>query len=140
MAAIHTQTEAGSRINSQLQIEAWINDLRLSGRIIIVEGKKDKAALSHFGVSNIITVNPGPIYKVVEGVAEMGGCAIILTDFDKKGKELYGKLKKGLVKLGVAVDNRFREELHRTKLSHIEGLVRFTDRQSLQKKYNKDNQ
>jgi len=47
----------------------------------------------------------------------------LLTDLDKKGKELYGKLNSGLQRFGVRIDNNFREFLFKkTKIRQIEGL------------------
>ena len=116
----------------------WISAIVESGKIIIVEGPYDKKALENIGVSNeIILINDGKglfqtvekIVGIIEKTAEEEGKdqdkkeVILLTDFDKKGKEFYGRLKKDLVKHGVKIDNQFREWLRRrTKISHIEGL------------------
>ena len=96
-------------------------------RLIIVEGKKDKAALNYIGINNyIITLSKKPIFATIESISNLTDETIILTDFDKKGKELYGKLNSGLQKLGVKVDHYFREWLQKnTKLSHVEGLEKY---------------
>lgn len=103
----------------------WISAVVESEKAIIVEGIKDKKALENIGITNHIILINGPkpgLYNVVENAAQFKQ-VIILTDFDKKGRELYGKLKKDLCKYGVEIDNVFREWLHRnTKISHIEGL------------------
>ena len=106
-------------------LERWLEDLRTCGKIIIVEGSKDKKALTAFGIKNIITLRR-PLYLVCEEVAYKATDAVILTDLDKKGKELYGKLNTTLQTLGVRVDHRFREDLFKnTELHQIEGLVRY---------------
>ena len=52
-----------------------------------------------------------------------------ITDFDKKGKQLYGKLNHDLCRFGVKVDNKFRHFLFRkTKLRQIEGLDSYIER------------
>lgn len=90
--------------------------------LIIVEGIKDKAALQRLGLKNIITLKK-PIYKIVEEVSENFKECIILTDLDKEGKKLYGKLNTGLSQSGVRIDNKFRNFLYRnTQLRQIEGL------------------
>ena len=100
----------------------WANKLKDSGKLVVVEGDKDIAALNHFGIKNIVKLKK-PLYAVVEDIDSMAKEAVILTDFDRKGKELYGKLRKDLMKHGVKVDTYFREFLQKnTKLSHIEGL------------------
>ena len=104
------------------EIERCIERLRQEDKIIVVEGEKDKKSLEFFGIKNIITLKK-PLFAVVEDVAEKTDEVIILTDFDRKGKELYGRLKKDFARNGVKVDAYFREFLHKnTRLSHIEGL------------------
>lgn len=95
--------------------------------IIIVEGKKDRITLEKLGIkNNIIELSKKPIYKIIEEIASQDKECIILTDFDKKGKQLYGKLNSGLTRLGVKVNNKFREFLQKnTKISHIEGLYSY---------------
>ncbi|MBD3312990.1 toprim domain-containing protein [Candidatus Woesearchaeota archaeon] len=105
----------------------WVKELKGSDIPVLVEGKKDKAALESLGISNIITLKK-PLYLVVEKIASEHNLVIILTDFDKKGKELYGKLKKDLLKHGVRIDNQFREFLQKnTQISHIEGIRTYID-------------
>ncbi|MEK6936506.1 MAG: toprim domain-containing protein [Nanoarchaeota archaeon] len=102
--------------------EEWKEKIQNTDKVIIVEGKKDKAALISLGVKNIVTIN-GPLYKVIEDVAEMTDEVVILTDFDKEGKKLYGFLKNNFQRNGVKIDKYFREFLMRnTKVSCIEGI------------------
>ncbi|PIO05588.1 hypothetical protein COT47_04175, partial [Candidatus Woesearchaeota archaeon CG08_land_8_20_14_0_20_43_7] len=96
-------------------------------------GTSDKRALAFFEIKNIFTLRR-PLYLVCEEIAYKFKDAIILTDFDRKGKELYGKLNHELSQLGVRIDRRFREELFKeTKLSQIEGLIRYWKRCSINK-------
>ena len=97
--------------------------------LFIVEGKKDKAALEEKGIMRIKTLN-GPLYKIVEEVAAEEKEVVLLTDLDKKGKELYGRLCKDLTRRGVKVLNELREALLRAKISHIEGLDRCLESES----------
>jgi len=106
-------------------IEDWIEALKNSEKVIIVEGPNDQKALEHFGIKKIVTLSRKPLFHIIEDVAATEKDVIILTDFDKKGKELYGKLYSGLSRLGVRIDNKFREFLFLQKLSHIEGLKRY---------------
>ncbi|MBS3102539.1 toprim domain-containing protein [Candidatus Woesearchaeota archaeon] len=107
-------------------METHLKKLVESDKIIIVEGKKDKAALKKLGIKNIIDLGKKPLFHVVEEVASNGKECIILTDMDKKGKELYGKLNAGLQRFGVKVDNSFRNFLYKnTKLRQIEGIVSY---------------
>ena len=103
-----------------------LKKLKNSSKIIIVEGKKDKEALKKLGIKNIIELSKKPLFQIIEEVADNEKECIILTDLDKKGKELYGKINSGLQKLGVKVDNRFRNFLYKnTKLRQIEGIVTY---------------
>ncbi len=100
-----------------------IEKIKDSNTLIIVEGKKDKAALEKLGLVNVLQLNKRPLFEIVEEVANSNKDCIILTDLDKKGKELYGKLNSDLQKHGVKVNNKFREFIFRhTKLRQIEGM------------------
>jgi len=110
----------------------WIDKIKTSDKIIIVEGKEDKAALKRLGITNIVQLNKKPLYKIVEELIEKSKGVIILTDLDKKGKQLYGKLNHDLGRFGVKVDNRFRLFLFKnTKLRQIEGLDSYIERLKL---------
>jgi 5S rRNA maturation endonuclease (ribonuclease M5) len=103
-------------------LDEWVEDINESGKVILVEGINDIRALRRIGVKNdIVSLSRMAIFEVVEELSGME--VVILTDFDKKGKELYGKLNSGLQNVGVKVDHKFREWLQRnTKISCIEGL------------------
>ncbi len=103
-------------------LEEWVKEINLAEIPIIVEGKNDIKALRSIGIDNeVFSLSKKPIYKVVEDFEAKE--TIILTDFDKKGKELYGRLKSSLQSMGVKVDNFFREWLQKNmKISHIEGI------------------
>lgn len=107
----------------------WVEKIKNSGKLIIVEGKEDKAALRRIGITNVVQLNKRPLYKVVEELIEKAKEVIILTDLDKEGKQLYGKLNHDLRRFGVKVDNKFRNFLFKhTKLRQIEGLDSYVDR------------
>lgn len=109
--------------NSQ-ELRQWLEYLKASPKHIIVEGIKDKAALIKLGIpEQRITSLSKPIFAVAEDIAKHSKQVIILTDLDPEGKKLYANLKSNLTKLGIEIDNRFREQLFRlSKLSHIEGI------------------
>ena len=104
-----------------------INKIKKSKILVIVEGKKDKIALEKFGIKNIVTLNKKPLFEIIENISSKNKDCIILTDLDKTGKKLYGKLNHGLQQFGVKVDNNFRNLLYKTKLRQIEGLVSYID-------------
>ena len=105
------------------ELNNLIEKIKNSNTLIIVEGKKDKEALQKLGLSNIMELSKKPLFQIVEDVSKSNDECIILTDLDKKGKEIYGKLNSNLQKHGVKVNNKFREFLFKhTKLRQIEGI------------------
>ncbi|HLD97464.1 MAG TPA: toprim domain-containing protein [Candidatus Nanoarchaeia archaeon] len=98
---------------------------------VVVEGKKDKAALEQLCISNkIYVLNKKPLFAVAEEIAASHKDAIILTDLDGEGKKLYGKLNALLQQLGVKVDNNIRNFLFKnTKLRQIEGITKLIQRE-----------
>ena len=107
-------------------LEEWIEKLRKSHKLIIVEGKKDRKALEELGINSerIFTLNKSKaLIFVAEETSKKNNKIILLTDLDKKGKEIYGKLSSELQKNGAEIDNYFREFLFKnTKLRQIEGI------------------
>lgn len=102
-----------------------------SASAIIVEGRKDRAALEKLGIgsSRILILSKKPLFAVAEEVAAANSEAIILTDLDAEGRKLYGKLNTLLQQLGVKVDNRLRNFLFKnTKLRQIEGIASLIQR------------
>ena len=111
-----------------------INKIKQSNQLIIVEGKKDKKALQNFGINNVTELNKKPIFEIIEHISNNNKECIILTDLDKKGKELYGKLNSGLQQRGVKIDNNLRNFLFKnTKLRQIEGISSYIETMQAQK-------
>ena len=108
------------------QIRVFLDELIADDVLVIVEGLKDIRALKALGVSNIIQLKQ-PLYAVVEEVAAKAKEVAILTDLDDKGRELYHTLSVGLQRHGVKINNRLREFLFKTKLSHVEGLSTYLE-------------
>ena len=105
-----------------------IEQLKINNRLIIVEGKKDAAALQLFGIDNIMQLSKKSIPSLIDDISSAEKEIIILTDLDKEGKKLYGKLNSGLQKQGVKINNRLRNFLYReTKLRNIEGLKHYSE-------------
>jgi 5S rRNA maturation endonuclease (ribonuclease M5) len=105
------------------ELQSFIEKIRNSNTLVIVEGKKDKIALQKLGISNLIELNKKPLFEIIEYIANFNKECIILTDLDKEGRQLYSKLNSNLQKNGVKVNNKFREFLFKhTKLRQIEGM------------------
>ena len=103
---------------------------RAKDYLIIVEGKKDKFALQHLDFENIFVINetgkslPEKIEQIQQ-LCDKKTKVCILTDFDKKGKQLYLLLKSKLQEIGVRMDNTLRGILLKERISHIEGLANY---------------
>lgn len=101
-------------------IKDLIAEIQQDNTPIIVEGRNDKKALQELGLDNIFTLNL-PLFKIVERIS--GKEVVILTDLDKKGRELYRRIQHDCIHHGIKINNKLRHFLFReTELSHIEGL------------------
>lgn len=93
---------------------------------VIVEGKKDEEALSRAGVRKIIRIDGMGLYEFALGVSQRHEEVIVLTDFDREGSKIAGKLNLLLGSLGCRVDRKKRalvkREAVRRGVSQIESL------------------
>ncbi len=114
------------------EIEKLLTDLkeRPDRMVILVEGKKDRAALTCLGVGgDIVQVqDAGGILGVAEDLARRGKEAIILTDWDRKGGQLAELLRNALRANDVRFDDRLRARLSmisKKEIKDIESLPSF---------------
>ncbi len=102
---------------------------KVQAYLIVVEGKKDEKALQELGFEYVFVLNEDgkSLYEKIEEIEVLasGKKVCILTDFDKKGKQLYLLLKKELSTKKVKMDNTLRSILLKNHVSHIEGLASF---------------
>ncbi len=106
-------------------IHRLITELLETNILIIVEGKKDKAALNALGMTNILIL--GTIYKTIEAVK--GKEVALLVDLDLEGKKIYSKLRSELSQRGVRINNKLRHFLFKTHVRQIENLAAFLSEQ-----------
>lgn len=103
-----------------------------SGTIIIVEGRKDKEALRKLGLA-------GPIVcfkSSGRGLADFLGNIearkiIVLTDFDKEGKDIAARINEELAHLDIKTDHTLRKRLGalvRQDARTIQDLFRYVER------------
>ena len=110
-------------MNTISEIYSLLNKLIDNNTPIIVEGKKDKAALKALGAKNIITLCP--TYQLVESLSQEKEVAI-LVDLDSEGRKIYHKLKDEFSRRGIKVNDKLRLFLFKnTKLRQIEGLTKY---------------
>lgn len=106
---------------------------RSQGEVVLVEGQKDRSALTVLGVDGEIWQIQGPnsIFSTAERLAFEGRAAIILTDWDRKGGQLARLLRDGLKANGVRYDDELRMRLVllvKTEIKDIESLPAFFTR------------
>jgi len=83
-----------------------------SGTIIIVEGRKDKAALRRLGLTGPILCFKSSRKRLADFLSDIdAGKAIVLTDFDREGKDLSVRMAEELSHLKIRVDHALRERL-----------------------------
>lgn len=89
---------------------------------ILVEGRKDKAALRNLGVkAPIIQASTKPLF----GLLAARGKVIVLTDYDREGRDIARAAEAAARSLGIAPDLEYRRRIQRAtmgEVSHIEGL------------------
>jgi len=111
-------------------MKEWLEKLRNSKKLIIVEGKKDKSALEKLGIKNVVAISRKPLYSFIECINAKE--VIILTDLDRTGKKLFSILKHNLQAKGIKVDNYFREYLFKSsKITQIEGLYHYLKKEKI---------
>ena len=103
------------------------SEAEAEGAIIMVEGKKDIAALSALGFQGEIRpLNRGhPVLEVAEELARKKKKVIILFDWDRTGRALSSKLASYLKGLDANYDLELRRELSlavRARVKDVEGI------------------
>ncbi len=107
-----------------------LNDLAAEGGAVLVEGKRDAAALKALGYSgpifsvSILTSNQAAREKLREDVRLM----VILTDMDAEGRRLASRYVKFLTHEGVKPSLAQRKRLTAASggiFRHVENLSRF---------------
>ena len=98
---------------------------KAKGKLVLVEGIKDKKALESLGFVNVVTLKNRPLFEVVESIGEKE--VVVLTDLDREGKKLFSILRKGFQRRGIKVDTKLRVALFKTGVRQIESLKENAD-------------
>ncbi|MDI6690544.1 MAG: toprim domain-containing protein [Candidatus Bathyarchaeota archaeon] len=117
-----------------LQILEQLAEENQKGTPIIVEGKKDIGALKALNVKGkIISAKTGG-KNLLDIISELEKTqtqkAILLLDFDRRGKELTKNLEKHLERIGVRVNLKFWRKLLGLvgkELKDVEGLATYIE-------------
>ena len=94
-------------------------DSKYKGRLIVVEGKRDSMVLRNLGVKSPIIKTQSRLSRMdmAESIAKKAGKrgqVLILTDFDKEGKEICRFIERELELSGVKVLKRERRIIRRS--------------------------
>ena len=100
---------------------------------IVVEGPRDVAALRRLALrGEVVPLNQGsPLFAFCEVLAQTTASVILLTDWDRKGGQLYATLQAGLEACGVRVDGTYRDKIQfwmRPPVRAVEDLAGYVDR------------
>jgi len=92
------------------------------GTSILVEGRRDKAALRNLGVRvPIVQASTRPLFGLLPSHRKV----IVLTDYDREGRDIARAAEATARSLGIAPDLEYRRRIQRAtmgEVSHIEGL------------------
>jgi len=100
---------------------------------IVVEGRRDFDALHALGCLGEIVIfhSGGTMVEFCELLGRRSKRAILLMDWDRKGRSLQDDLSQGLALAGVEVNGTFRDLLKRwanAQVKDIESLAPYVER------------
>lgn len=84
-----------------------------AGFVLVVEGKRDEAALANVGITCKIIQANGKAESVVKRIAATGLKPVVLFDFDSTGNEREKRLIELLLAYGVVPETSIRREFQR---------------------------
>ncbi len=103
-----------------------------SGTVIIVEGRKDKEALRKLGLAGPIVCFKSSGKGLVDFLGNIEAKKImVLTDFDKEGKDISARINEELAHLKMKTDHTLRKRLGalvRQDARTIQDLFRYVER------------
>jgi len=105
----------------------------VQGAIIIVEGMRDAEALRNIGVPgkvSCIKARRTPFYDVLNDYVNLKEELIVLTDFDRRGSQLAGKISRYLEQHGKHPNLEFWMKLNSlisNDVKDVEGLASYLE-------------
>lgn len=112
------------------ELEQLLEKLRQESEnaALVVEGQSDKAALQALGVKTdffLVCRTKSSLQITAEKIAKDHKLAILMLDYDKKGKQLTKEMKINLERLRVKVNTELgRLILIKANSSTVEGLAK----------------
>lgn len=101
---------------------------RYRDSLVVVEGKRDVSALEHLGFTRVYAIHQ-PSVPIRERVLSLISLTrrrekiLILTDFDRRGKQLHDLLKRLFQEQGIMADSCLRGLFRQLGFSHFEGVA-----------------
>jgi len=109
-----------------------------SGTVVIVEGRKDEETLRRLGLTGPIVCFKSSGRVMNDFLSQISAeKVILLTDFDREGKELSARMRKELAHLKITTDEVLRRRLSalvKQDIGTIEGLCSFLERKRVESK------
>ena len=106
---------------------------KLQVYVVLVEGKIGISTFKKLGYEKVYSIHQTsvPLKERLQGIAgelTKKDKVCILTDFDKRGKQMYTKVKSILEELGVKTDSTLRGILLKSGVKHIEEIEKFSEK------------
>ena len=109
-----------------------------AGSVIIVEGMKDKETLRRLGLTGPIICFKNSGMGLADFLGQIHAKQVILlTDFDREGRDLSARMAKELAQLKIKTDEVLRRQLGalvKQDLRTIEGLLSLVERMRAENK------
>jgi 5S rRNA maturation endonuclease (ribonuclease M5) len=111
------------------KLQRLLND---SNSTVIVEGKRDKIALSKMGALSLVDISGKSLESTIKTISLKNPESVaILTDYDKEGEKQLKILTKGLNSQGIKIDNTLRKQIKSTfniqKIEEINSFAKLLD-------------
>lgn len=100
---------------------------------IVVEGQRDVASLRRLACrGDIVPLHRGePLFELCENLSRRTGEVVLLTDWDRKGGQLFDSLEAAFAACGVRVDGAYRDKIRfwmRPPVRDVESLAGYVAR------------
>ena len=129
---IISKIEDMERLEKLEELILELRELSESGAIIVVEGRKDMESLRFLGINGEIKLaSQQPLIEFTESLSKSGKKIVLLTDWDKKGRVVAGKIIKHLSAYGIMpnIDVRLRlRGLSKKRIKDIESLNNYVNK------------
>jgi len=129
---IISKIEDMERLEKLEELILELSELSENGAIIVVEGRKDVESLRFLGINGEIKLaSQQPLLEFTESLSKSGKVIVLLTDWDKKGGIVAGKIIKHLSAYGIIPITNIRTRLRalsKKRIKDIESLNNYVNK------------